>query len=305
MIRSAVIATLAGWLFLWAGPGLSQDRVTLGWGRLLNNDVLGDLRDRWQTGSYAVSLLRGPAWTGALPDRLGDLLEYRFSGAIMAAADLDSPAPDDRRFVGSLALGVYSHATWAGMQTSLGMDLVVLGPQTGLGRFQSWLHRLLGDRRISDLSGQLGNAVVPTLQAEVRRVVVLDDRMTVVPFVAAKAGVENLVRVGGDMVIGNFGQGGYLLRDDTTGQRYRGIAGTGGSAMSLTLGGDVAHVFGSDYLPNGGGAVATATRARLRAGLAWQGQRSSAFYGVTYLTPEFDSQPEGQLVGSVNLNLRF
>ena len=305
MILRALIATWAVWLMLSAGPGLAQDRVTLGWGRLLSNDVLGDLRDRWQTGSYTVSVLRGPAWTGAPPDRLGDLLEYRFSGAIMAAADLGSPAPDDRPFVGAVSLGLHTHVTWAGMQTALGVDLVVLGPQTGLGRFQLWLHEVLGDNRIPDLNGQLGNALVPTLQAEVGRVVMLGDGVTVVPFVAAKAGVENLVRAGGDVVIGNFGQGGHLLRDDTTGQRYRGIAGTGASAMSLTLGGDVAHVFGSDYLPDGGSVVATATRTRLRAGLAWQGQRSSAFYGVTYLAPEFQSQPEGQLVGSVNLNLRF
>jgi len=217
MILRTMIATLVGWLILCAGPVPAQDRLTLGWGRLLSNDVLGDLRDRWQTGSYTVSVLRGPAWTGATPAKLGDLLEYRFSGAIIAAADLGTPAPDDRPFAGALSLGVHSHVIWAGMQASLGLDLVVLGPQTGLGRFQSWLHKVLGDSRISDLSGQLGNAVVPSLSAELGRDVALGDRVRVRPFVAAEAGIENLVRAGGDVVIGNFGQGGFLLRADTTG----------------------------------------------------------------------------------------
>ena len=41
------------------------------------------------------------------------------------------------------------------------------------------------------------------------------------------------------------------------------------------------------------------------AGVAWTGEKSSAFYGLTYLAPEFDSQPQGQVIGSVNLNFRF
>mgnify|MGYP006921787307 CR=1 FL=1 len=32
----------------------------LGFGHFLNNDLLGDGKDRWQTGSYTMSWLRGP-----------------------------------------------------------------------------------------------------------------------------------------------------------------------------------------------------------------------------------------------------
>ena len=307
MIRRALTAILVGLMVLCAGfgPASAQDRLTLGWGRLFNNDLLGDLQDRWQSGSYNVSLLRGPHWTGVLPDQLGALMEYRFSGAVQSPANLENPAPDDRRYAGPLTPGLHSHVTWAGMQASLGADLVVTGPQTGIGRFQSWLHGLLGMPK-PDLTNQMGNGFYPTFQAELGREVQIAPVVAVHPFLAAQAGVENLVRAGGDVVIGNFGQGGFLLRDDVTGQRYRGIAGpSDGSAMSLTLGGDIAHVFGSDYLPQGSAAAASDTRGRLRAGLVWQGGQSSAFYGVTYLTPEFDSQPAGQVVGSVNLDFRF
>ena len=301
MIRLLVVLVSA--LLVLGTPGHTQDRLTLGWGRLLDNDLLGDMQDRWHSGSYTVSVLRGPAWLGAPPGRMGSLIEFRVAGATLAPANLQHPAPDDRRYAAPLSLGLRSHVTWAGLQASLGADLVATGPQTGIGQFQSWLHGVLGVPK-PDLTDQMGNAFFPTLQAELGKDLVLAKGVTVHPFVAAEAGVEHLVRAGGDIVIGNFGQGGLLLRDDTTGQRYRGIAGTD-AAMSLTLGGDVAHVFGSAYLPDTGAAAALLTRTRLRAGIAWSGERAAAFYGVTYLPPEFESQPQGQVVGSVNLNFRF
>jgi hypothetical protein len=232
-------------------------------------------------------------------------LEYRVSGATLTPANLEHPAPDDRRYAAPLSLGLHSYSEWQGLQASFGADLVVTGPQSGVGRFQSWLHGVL-DVPKPDLADQMGNEVFLTVQGELGRDIAVSDHVTFHPFIAAQAGVENLLRAGGDVVIGNFGTGGLLLRDDTTGQRYRGIAAEGGNpAMSLTLGGDVAHVVVSHYLPEGSPASASDTRSRLRAGISWQGQRSSAFYGVTYLAPEFDSQPEGQLIGSLNLNLRF
>lgn len=300
MIR-LLLAMLFG--LLLSSPALAEDRLTLGWGRLLNNDLLGDLQDRWHSGSYTVSLVRGRSWAGVLPDQLGALLEYTASGATLTPANLENPAPGDRRYAAPLTVGVRSHVAWAGMQATLGADLVATGPQTGIGRFQSWLHGALGVPE-PDLTDQMPNGFFPTFQAELGGDLHLADRVTLHPFVAAEAGVEHLARAGGDVVIGSFGQGGLLLRDATTGQRYSGIKGAD-AAMSLTLGGDVAHVFGSDYLPQGSAAQASPTRTRLRAGIAWSGDQSSAFYGVTYLAPEFDSQPQGQMVGSVNLNFRF
>ncbi|MFZ9200462.1 MAG: DUF2219 domain-containing protein, partial [Paracoccaceae bacterium] len=155
------------------------------------------------------------------------------------------------------------------------------------------------------LDGQIGNRLHPGLNAEIGRSLALGDVMHLRPFAEARLGVESLVRMGGDITIGRFGQDGLLLRDVTTGQRYRGIEGTRFEGMSLTLGGDVAHVFDSALLPSGGTVTAEKDRYRLRAGLHWQGKRASTFYGVSYLSREFVQQPEGQLVGSLSLNLRF
>ena len=282
----------------------APDRQFLGWGRLFNNDFIGDGQDRWRTGSYAISVLQGPEWSGSLPQHLGDILEYRLSAQIVAPSDLIAPDASDRRYVGALTFGLHTHADWQGFETSLGADLVVTGPQTGIGRFQTWAHDILSLPK-PDLSNQIGDGFHPTVTAEMGRSIALGSNATFRPFVAAQAGVETYLRVGGDLVVGSFGQGALMLRDDATGQRYRGITSDRMPALSLTLGGDVARVFSSVYLPSGGAAVASDTRSRLRAGVQWQGQVASVFYGVTYLAPEYKNQPEGQVVGSLNVNLRF
>ena len=301
MINRALISLL---LFLLPASAMADLRETLGWGRLFDNDAMGDFHDRWQSGAYSISLLQGPQWMGHLPEQFGSVLEYRLTGRTVTAANLADPAPGDRRYAAPLSFGLHTHMRWQGLEASLGADLVAIGPQTGISRFQSWLHGALGVAK-PDLSDQFGNAFYPTLNAELGRSFGLSDSLTLRPFVSAEAGLENTVRAGGDLIIGNFGQGGLLLRDETTGQRYRGIKGDETPGMSFTLGGDVAHVFSSALLPEGGGAVASETRGRIRAGLWWQGDQSSVFYGMTYLTPEFDGQSEGQVVGSINLNLRF
>ena len=285
-------------------PAMAEPRQTLGWGRMFDNDLIGDGKDRWNSGSYTVSVVRGREWSGILPARFGEILEFRFAGGTKVPANLEFPAADDRRYVAPLSLGLYTHFDWRGFETSLGADLVLTGPQTGIGSFQSWLHGVLNVPK-PDLGDQIGNAAHPTLQAEIGRRIALSDTVTMRPFVAAQAGVETYVRAGGDLVVGSFGKGALMLRDDVTGQRYRAINGAHIPAMSFTLGGDVARVFDSAYLPSGGAAVASDTRTRIRAGVQWQGEKASAFYGITYLSPEFDSQPEGQVVGSLNVNLRF
>ena len=300
-VRALILASL---LAFTATTAIADDRQTLGWGRLFDNDALGDLHDRWHSGSYTVSLLRGPEWTGQLSTGFGDILEYRFSGSTVTPSNIASPAADDRRYAAPLSFGLRTHMYWRGFEANVGADLVALGPQTGVGNFQSWLHGILKAPQ-PDLSNQIGNSFHPTLQAELGREFSVSDQVSLRPFVAAQAGIETMVRAGGDMVIGSFGRGGLLLRDDTTGQRYRGIQGDASPGLSFTLGGDFARVFDSALLPDGGAVVASDTRGRLRAGMSWQGETSSAFYGITYLSPEFDSQPVGQLVGSVNLNLQF
>ena len=288
------------------GQATAQDRVTLGWGRLFTNDAIGDLDDRWRTGSYTFSKLTGPRWGGALPSRLGQILEYRFAADIYAPANLTAPAATDRRYAGALSFGVATHLDLGGFDTTLGSGLTLIGPSTGLGKFQDGVHALLGmSAPTAALNDQIGDQVQPYVLTEVSRDLTLGDRVTLRPFIAAQLGAEDILRAGGDLILGRFGRSDLLLRDATTGQLYRGIAGDTEPQFSLILGADRAQVVESVFLPDGGAAVLTPTRDRLRAGYLWQGEKAFVFSGLTYLSPEFDSQPEGQLVGSLTLSFDF
>ena len=59
------------------------------------------------------------------------------------------------------------------------------------------------------------------------------------------------------------------------------------------------------FLPEDRGYEVEETRSRLRAGVHWQGELNSTFFGVTYLTEEFEGQEQGQAVGSVRIKLQF
>ncbi|MDT8856800.1 DUF2219 family protein [Paracoccaceae bacterium Fryx2] len=306
MKTALLLCSLAAILGLsLVAPVAAQDRVTLGLGRIFANDAIGDGRDRWRSGGYALSLMRGPGWDGQLPGRAGEILEFRLRSEVIAPEDLVNPDPDDRRYVGALSLGVHTHFALGAAEVSAGGDLVFTGPQTGIGAFQRNIHNLLGLPKPRVLGDQIPDQVFPTVSAEIGRSVRLNDRVTLRPFAQAQAGVESLVRVGGDMVVGQFGAGGLMIRDVITGQRVEGIEGADVPGLSFTLGGDVAHVFDSGYLPDGGLATLNDTRTRLRAGVHWQGETSEAFYGVTLLGKEFEEQPDPQLVGSLSLRLRF
>jgi len=76
----------------------------------------------------------------------------------------------------------------------------------------------------------------------------------------------------------------------------------GGQRAAPAVPGRAAAVFAATPPPDSG---PRATRGQVRVGMGWQGARASAYYGVTYLTPQFSNQPEGQLIGSFSLSLRF
>lgn len=287
-----------------AMPAMAQDRVVLGFGRLFSNDASGDGHDRWRTGGTVISVLRGPAWDAALPAAPGEVLEFRLRADIIAPGSLTAPAPGDRRYAGTIALGLHTHFSMGQAEASVGADLVVIGPQTGLGRFQTRAHEVLGMDVPTVLGDQIGNQLRPTLVFEVGQSFRLGDHVTLRPFMEAQAGAETLLRAGGDVVIGGAWDGALMLRDQGTGQRYQGIAGAN-KGLSFTMGGDVARMFGSAYLPTGGAAVLSVHRERLRAGVAWQGAKADAFYGLTYLSPEFEGQDEGQVLGSVRVDFKF
>ncbi len=196
-LLAALLTTLPA-----APPAAAQDRVTLGWGRSFANDGIGDGEDRWRTGAYTVSRVRGPSWAGALPGTAGEILEFRASAQIIAPENLAKAAAWDRRYAGVLSFGLFTHFDAAGIETSLGGGLQLTGKQTGLGWFQTRVHDILGVAEPGDLANQIPNRGYLMLSAEAGRTLSFGPNARLRPFVAAETGVETLARLGFDLSFG-------------------------------------------------------------------------------------------------------
>ena len=289
--------------FAFATSVIAQERAQIGEGRLFNNDYFGDGRDRWQTGSYVFSHVRGrDDYTGQ--ENFGDLIEYRFRAQIISPSG-GTASPGDRRYAGALSVGAHTHFDYAGLQMSLGSDVVAVGPQTGLSRFQNQFHDAFGISAPLFTDQQIEDDIFLTATASARKTYHLSSNVTLRPFVEAQFGAEDMVRAGADMIIGSVGQNDLLLRDVVTGQLYRATE-AADFGLSYVIGADIASVYGSRYLTDDMGYSVSETRARARAGVYWQlGEDVSFFYGATYLGEEFTTQTEGQIVGSLKLNFNF
>ncbi|MDT8327570.1 MAG: DUF2219 family protein [Roseovarius sp.] len=285
---------------------MAEGRERIGYGLLFTNDLIGDTKDRWHTGSVASSRVWADGWSGAAPARFGGLLEFRFNGEVIAPENLSRPVASDRPFVGALSFGLHTHFKPALIEYTVGADLIVTGSQTGLDDFQDHIHDIVGERNISRAvqRNQVDNAFRPAGVFEAGRSFDLGNAR-IRPFAEARFGVEDLVRAGADITIGSLTRDELLIREPTTGQRYR-VVRQDVPGVAFVLGGDIAYVDQSDYLPARSGITVKEDRIRLRGGAHWEGPRGgSLFYGVTWLGEEFDQQDSAQVVGSVQFRLRF
>jgi len=284
----------------------AQDVVQLGYGRLISNDFIGDLKDRGQTGSYVSSRIFGKSWNGNVPERAGEVLEFRLQADIKAPDNLVTPFAGDRPFAGSVSLGLHTHYQHAGFDISYGGELVIVGPQTRLDQFQTALHDGLGVAPLSATTraNQIANKTYPGAVVEFGRSFDIGSRSQLRPFFEGRVGVENLLRAGMDLEIGRLTRSDLMIRDGITGQRYRTIT-SGGAGLSFVVGVDTAFVGESAYLPASLGLTLSDRRDRARAGVHWQRKNSHGFFGVTYLGREFTTQADEQVVGSIRLGLKF
>ena len=282
-------------------------RQYLGHGRLITNDVLGDGYDRWRTGSVALSYLWGPEWQGQRAQTFGQMLELRFNAEILGPENLMAPAVGDRPYAQAFTMGVHSHFMAGAAEVALGADVTVTGSQLGFDDVQEALHDVLGglDPSPATKAGRIGNDVHATAVMEVGRTYRFASGTSLRPFVEARFGVESMVRAGADVMFAGLGQGGMMLREPVTGQLYKAIDDQT-HGLTFVLGGDVAYVEESAFLPSSRGYRLSDTRNRLRAGVHWESDKGSKlFYGITWLDKEFKAQRESQIVGSVRLDLKF
>lgn len=285
---------------------VAGEKYTIGTARIFTNDFLGDGEDRWRTGAYAITKMRASEeWDGTFPEAFGEMVEWRFRTDILAPSNLVDGGPNDRRYAGTLTFGLHTYFSRQSLDYTLGLDLVAVGPSTGVGSFQRSIHHILGAPQAeSSLDNQIEDAIMPTLSGTASKQIRISEQSSFRPFAEFRAGDETFVRIGGDYHFGLVGQNDLWLRDVATGQPYRATF-ERISGVSLLVGGDVAYVGNSQYLDSSDGVTLETTRVRARAGVHWQGEKHSVFYGFTYLGKDFDEQSEGQIVGSVALRRRF
>ncbi|MEL6640456.1 MAG: lipid A-modifier LpxR family protein [Pseudomonadota bacterium] len=287
-----------------AAPAVAQMSETIGTGRLFSNDFLGDGRDRWQSGSYVISKLRSAEqWTGD-PKNFGEVWEYRFRTSVISSDGRDGTP--DRRYAGTLSFGMHSHFGQGTTRAALGFDITAVGPQTGLSRFQKRAHDVFGLEQIRFTDTEFEDDILFGMTAETAEIIEISPTLSARAFGEVLIGPEDIVRVGADVFWGAQMVDDILLRDVTTGQLYHGTETQSDPGLSVVVGADMATVADSFFLPDTGVGAATQSRARVRAGLHWRkSDRTSLFYGLTYLSPEFEDQDEGQLTGSLKLNFNF
>ena len=298
-----LIATVCLALII-ATPSAARDFV--GVGRLTTNDSLATwLDDRWRTGSGVLSFVTARNGQAEL-DRFGDVVEFRLRAEVISPENIVRPRAGDRPYAAALSFGVHTHFAAGATEVSLGADLVLTGPQTGLQNVQGAIHDVLGIPGASDatLTTQIPNGVHAAGTVEIARRFDVSPTVQARPFLELQAGVETLSRVGVDFHIGQLARGETMLRDAITGHRYR-IGRDFTPGWSGVLGADLAYVADSIFLPSSSGVTLTNTRARARAGMHWQSNHISLFYGLTWLSPEFEAQRSGQTVGSMRLDFKF
>lgn len=301
-LTTALVAALLASATSVAADADRRDYV--GTSRVFNNDFLGDGQDRWRTGSYQWSLTWGEFGEKA-PDRPFALMEYRLRAEILAPENLArTTAFPDRPYAGVIGVGAFTHMERAGYNISFGGELAFVGPATGLGRFQRWIHERLSIQTPQMLADQLPDRVYPTVQAEVSRDVDIGAGI-LRPFAEVQAGLETYARVGMDAVIGRNLSQNFFLRDPITGHLLTNVRHSDAPSWGLLIGGDVAYVHRSNLLPTSRGYQVKSQRTRLRAGVVREAKGGGLFYGITYLGPEFDSQREGQVTGSLHLRFDF
>ncbi|MEL7396216.1 MAG: lipid A-modifier LpxR family protein [Pseudomonadota bacterium] len=295
-------------LLLLSFEGHAAERIKQGFGLMVTNDSISDNRDRWRTGSFESSWIFAPDWNGQAPARFGELIELRINGEIVGPANVIAPAALDRRYGQALSFGLHTHFQPGAVDYALGVDAVVTGSQVGLDNVQDFVHIFLGGRDASTgvLASQLSNGIHANAVFEAGRRFHLGTATQLRPFLEARAGTETLARVGFDLTFGHFGSSGLLVRTPTSGQRLSAVEDAPYSGFSFLLGADVAYVDSSIYIASNAPVRLEDYRARARAGLHWRSPAgTAAFYGVTWLSEEFNTQPEGQVVGSLQLRVKF
>ena len=294
------------------------------------NDRYGDGKDRWKTGGITQSYI--------FPERIftdnpwlegrATAIEINLRAQVMTPDDTSNTGvdPDDRPYAQYAGIGLYGRSiaeprpfsARLGLQVEdrAGIEIGWQGDPLPFFEVQEALHGMTGS------GGDMGNSA-DIIDGEI--LANLEGRRTwrlhaageardieLAPFVQGSLGMREVsLRAGADLFIGSALEGRTWGSDLATGAV---IAGESmhrqGFNWVAFVGGDVGYVAWDAFLDGGFAADGRSVdRAeivgRARAGLLLEYGRVGLAFSVNWLSAEFESQPEGQLIGAIQLKYRF
>ncbi|MEM6661107.1 MAG: lipid A-modifier LpxR family protein [Pseudomonadota bacterium] len=288
------------------------------------NDHLGDGADRWKTGGLTQSFVFPQSMLSEEPwfDHHAAAVELQVRGLLITPDNTSAVGSGDRPYAQYLALGGYLRL-WgqpdylgAGFTTQtedrLGIELGYQGEPLPLFEIADAFHRVgnMPTTTRTDANTLDGEFLA---NVEARRTLRMHGQLgphdlNVAPFAQVSAGMrENSARVGTDIILGtsleartwNYDTGiGALIPG---GAKYR-----EGIHWAMWIGGDIGYVASDAFLDggfsgNGPSVSRTPVTARARAGLIYDYEDVSFSFSLNWLSAEFETQSEGQMIGALQV----
>ena len=292
------------------------------------NDRFGDGKDRYKTGGMTQSwllpesvLLDEPLFTGHAV-----ALELQGRGFIATPNNTSAPTTSDRPFAQYVGVGGFLRTFGApsfvnpritqSIEHRVGVEIGFQGEPLPLFEIQEALHGATGAGAMAMTSANtLDSEVLVNLEAKRTYRYHMDlgeTEIDVAPYTMGSFGMrENSVRIGTDVVVGSSLSARTWNHDPAIGALIPGGSKPrdGVNWMSW-IGGDLGYVASDAFLDGGfDGSGPSVNReeitARVRAGVMAEYDNFAVSYSVSWLSPEFTAQAEGQLIGAFQIKYRF
>ncbi|HSF93979.1 MAG TPA: lipid A-modifier LpxR family protein [Thermohalobaculum sp.] len=294
------------------------------------NDRFGDGKDRWKTGGLTQSYVFPEHIFGRTPwfgDR-ASAAELNVRGVLMTPDNTANTGVDrnDRPYAQYAGAGVYLRSIARpdmmgpdfGLQeeSRIGLEVGWQGDPLPLFDVQDALHGMTGTKgSAANLSNIIDGEVLVNLEGRHtwRYHWGGEDRdVEFAPFVQGSLGMrETSIRAGADVILGSSLEGRTWGNDLATGALLAGASmPRQGYHWSVFAGGDVGYVAADAFLDGGfsvdGPDIARRKLvARLHGGVLLEYDNLGIGFSLNWLGKEFKGQPEGQVVGAVQLKFRL
>ncbi len=294
------------------------------------NDRYGDGKDRWKTGGITQSYIFPERifHRGRWLDGRASALEFNVRAEVMTPDDTSNAGadPDDRPYAQYAGVGI--HFRSIARPEPLGPDFTVQ-VEDRVGVEVGWQGEPLPlfDVRDSlhDMTGNGGGMANPANVIDGEVLANLEGRRTwrlhrpgegrdveIAPFVQGSLGMREVsLRAGADMFVGSALEGRTWGSDLATGAV---IAGDSvrreGFHWTAFIGGDVGYVAWDAFLDGGFAADWPEVNRselvyRARTGVLLEYGSVGVGFSLNWLSEEFETQPEGQLIGAIQLKYRL